>query len=95
MSEFYFDTEKELRSIFSENCGLSCEQYEEISEQFIFLVCDYQEEEPQEAIDGREAYLIDVADFLYNTKAITLKEHYDLLGMIGDIRQKAGEEAEA
>ena len=82
---YYYDTCGKMREIFSEHCNLSMEQYEEISAQFIFLLSDIQDMEPQEEIEKRMGYLRTVFEFLYNTKELTLKEDYELNKMLDDI----------
>ena len=83
--EFFIDTEEKLREIFAEHCDLSPEQYLELKEQFIYLICDYQEAEPLEEIVGRVNYLRAVSELLYNTKELTLKEKYELDDLIETI----------
>ena len=87
--ELHYDTCGKLREIFAEHCNLSVEQYEEISAQFIFLVADIQEGEPQEEMQKRMAYMRAVFEFLYNTKELTLEEHYELTEMLEDVWDKA------
>lgn len=89
MSIFYYDTDKALVEIFKDHCNLSGEQYEEIRAQFIYLVADFQDSEPQWAIDNRVIYLQSVTDFLYNTKELTLEEHYELLELLQKVQDKA------
>ena len=78
MEKFYYPTAGKLREIFAEHCNLSMEQYEEISEQLIDLVADYQENKPEAEIEKRENVLKTIFDFLFNTKELTLKEYLDL-----------------
>ena len=86
---FDYNTCGKLREIFAEHCDLSMEQYEEISGQFIFLVSDIMDCEPQADIEKRMDYMRAVFEFLYNTKELTLKEHYELIQMLDDIWDKA------
>ena len=86
MKEFYIDTTKKLKEIFKDHCNLSTEQFEELREELVFLVTDYQEEEPKEEVEKRINYLTVVIDFLYNTGAITLCENYDLHGLVDEIK---------
>lgn len=88
---FYFDTDKRLLEIFSEHCALSPEQYEELSAQLIYLVADIQDNEPKEEIEKRINYLRAIIEFLYNTKELTMQEHYELGEMIEQIMEKAAE----
>ena len=85
---FHYDTTEKLREIFAYHCSLSMEQYEEISGQFIYLVTDFQEKEPQWAIENRIGYLQNVVDFLFNTKELTVKQHTDMQDLISDIWEK-------
>ena len=89
MKKFNFDTDAKLREILEKNEEMGAAQYEELSAQFIYLICDYQEEEPQWAIDNRTSYIFSIIEFLYNTKVLTLKEHMEL----GELLEKVMEEA--
>lgn len=86
---FDYNTCGKLREIFTEHCNLSMEQYEEISGQFIFLVSDIQDCEPQAEIEKRMDYMRAVFEFLYNTKELTMKEHYELNQLLDDVWDKA------
>ena len=90
MKAFFIDTNKELKKIFREHCNLSCEQFEELDQEFLYLVTDYQEEEPAEEIKKRTDYLAAVIDFLYNTKELNLEEHTALVNLLSKIEQEAG-----
>ena len=90
MNVFYYDTDAALVEIFKDHCNLSGEQYEEIRAQFIYLVADFQDSEPQEEIEKRIQYMTAVFEFLYNTKELTLKEHYEL----GELLEKMQDEAQ-
>ena len=92
MKDFYYDSCGKLREIFSEHCNLSMEQYEWISGEFIFLISDIQDGEPQAEIEKRLDKLDMVFDFLMETKELTLKEHYDLTNMATEIWEKAMKE---
>ena len=92
MKRFYIDTDEKLKEIFTEHCNLSGEQYGEIRAELIYLVADYQEEEPKEEIEKRVNYLKAVSDFLYNTSELTLKEHNALIDLLGEI-QTEGDKA--
>lgn len=92
---FHYDTCGKLREIFADQCNLSMEQYEEISGQLIYLVADFQEREPQWAIENRIGYLQNVVDFLFNTKELTVKQHTDMQDLISDIWEKAVQTAAA
>lgn len=83
--EFHYNTSGKLREIFTEHCDLSVEQYEEISGQFIYLVSDIQEGEPQAEIEKRMDYMRAVFEFLYNTKTTTLNEQYQLNQLLDDV----------
>ena len=83
--DFHYNTSGKLREIFAEHCNLSAEQYGEISDQFRNLVTDIQEEEPQVLIDKRIDYLRAVLEFLYNTKELTLDEHYRVGELLDDV----------
>lgn len=87
--EFHYNTSGKLVEILTPHCNLTIEQYEEISGQFLYLVQDIQDGEPQEEIENRLAYLKAVFEFLYNTKELTLKEQYELNQMMDDILDKA------
>lgn len=91
--EFHYNTCGKLLEIFSEHCNLSMEQYEEISGQFLYLVTDIQEGEPQEEIEKRMAYMRAVFEFLYNTKELTLKEQYELNQLLEDVWDTARQAA--
>ena len=91
--EFHYNTCGKLREIFSEHCNLSMEQYEEISGQFLYLVTDIQEGEPQEEIEKRMDYMRAVFEFLYNTKELTLKEQYELNQLLEDVWDTARQAA--
>lgn len=86
---FYVDTDKKLKEIFAEHCDLSQEQYEELRAQFIYLLSDYQEGEPQEEIERRISYMIAAFEFLYNTKELTLAEHCALNELIETVTAEA------
>lgn len=94
---YYYNTCGKMREIFSKHCNLSMEQYEEISAQFIYLISDIQDMEPQEEIEKRMGYMRAVFEFLYNTKELTLQEDYELNQMLDEIwegaRKKVAEEA--
>ena len=85
MNNYYVDTCGKLRNIFMEHCNLSMEQYEEISGQFLYLVTDIQEGEPQAEIEKRMEYMRAVFEFLYNTKELTLKENFELNQLLDDV----------
>lgn len=85
MAGFKYDTTGKLREIFSGHCNLSIEQYEWISGEFGSLVEDIRDAAPQAEIEGRMGKLATVFDFLMETECLTLKEHYDLNELIGDI----------
>ena len=89
---FYYDTCTKLREIFMLHCNLSMEQYEEISEKLVFLVTDYDMDEPAEEIEKRVRYLTSVFEFLTNTGELTLNEYTDLMDMLSDIISKAEKE---
>ena len=89
MKKFYFDTDTKLREILAENEELGAAQYEELTEQFIYLICDYQEDEPQEEIERRTGYIRAIIEFLYNTKELTLKEHMELGELLEQIMEEA------
>lgn len=91
MAIFYYDTCGKLLEIFSEHCNLSMEQYEEISAQFIYLVSEYQDNEPEEEIRKRIGYMTAVFEFLYNTKELTEKELYELNEMLEEMEKQAEE----
>ena len=95
MRNFYVDTDEKLIRIFTDHCALSPEQYEELRAQFIYLICDYQEEEPTEEIAIRIRYLQNVIAFLYNTKALTLKENYELVELLEEIMLEAEKEGQS
>ena len=90
MRAFYIDTNERLREIFRDHCNLSGEQFEEINGRFIYLVCDIQEEEPQEVIEDKVSELHVIFEFLYNTKELTIGEYNDLCNLANEI-QNAGE----
>ena len=90
MAEFYFDTDKKLVEIFTEHCNLSGEQYEWISGEFIYLVADIQEDEPETAIDERIEKMNIVFEFLLETKELTLEEYNDLCNLASDVRKGGG-----
>ena len=92
MKAFFINTDDKLKEIFKDHCDLSQEQYIEIRTELLFLVCDYQEEEPKEEIEKSIICLKAVADFLYNTKALTLKEHNDLHGLVDEIKTEGEKE---
>ena len=85
---FDYNTCEKLREIFAEHCNLSMEQYEEISGQFIFLVSDIMDCEPQAEIERRMDYMRAVFEFLYNTKELTMKEYTDLQELLKDVWDK-------
>ena len=85
---FDYNTCVKLREIFAEHCNLSMEQYEEISGQFIFLVSDIIDCEPQADIERRMDYMRAVFEFLYNTKELTIKEYTDLQELLEDVWDK-------
>lgn len=87
--EFHYNTSGKLQEIFAEHCNLSLEQYEEISGQFIYLISDIQEGEPQAEIEKRMDYMRAVFEFLYNTKTTTLNEQYQLNQLLEDVWDKA------
>ena len=89
MKSFYVDTDKKLKKIFAETEELGAAQYEEIQKQFIELICDYQEDEPGWAIDNRTSYIFSINEFLYNTKTITTKEHYELGELLNYVMDEA------
>jgi len=86
MAAFYFDTDRKLVEIFTEHCNLSCEQYEWIRGEFIFLVADIQDEEPGREIDERIRKMKAVFDFLLETKELALAEHAALNELASDVR---------
>ena len=86
---FYVDTDQKLKEIFHDYCNLSPEQYEELRAEMIYLVSDYQEGEPQAEIEKRIAYLKSAFEFLYNTKELSVKQHYELGELIEKIRTEA------
>ena len=86
MAAFYYDTDKKLVEIFTEHCNLSGEQYEWIRGEFIYLVADIQEDEPETAIDERIEKMNIVFEFLLETKELTLEEYNDLCNLASDIR---------
>jgi len=86
---FHYDTGRKLREIFTEHCNLSMEEYEEISGQFLYLVCDIQDGEPQAEIEKRMDYMRAVFEFLYNTKQTTMEEQYELSELLDDVWDKA------
>lgn len=90
MAEFYFDTDKKLVEIFTEHCNLSGEQYEWISGEFIYLVADIQDDEPETAIDERIEKMNIVFEFLLETKELTLEEYNDLCNLASDVRKGGG-----
>ena len=92
---FYVDTDAELIRIFSEHCNLSCEQYEEIRAQFIYLIADYQDDEPAEEIEKRIQYLTAIFEFLFNTKELSMKEHYEMGLLLEQIQNEAEKVKEA
>ena len=83
--KYHYNTSGKLREIFSEHCNLSLEQYEEVSSQFSYLVTDISTGEPQADIEKRMDYMRAVFEFLYNTKELTLKEHYELNQLLEDV----------
>lgn len=91
--EFHYNTCGKMREIFAEHCNLSLEQYEEISGQFLYLVTDIQEGEPQAEIEKRMDYMRAVFEFLYNTKELTLKEQYELNQLLEDVWDTARQAA--
>ena len=91
MKSFYCDTNKKLREIFKNHCNLSVEQFEELDQEFLYLVTDYQEEEPKEEIKKRTDYLAAVIDFLFNTKELNLEEHTALINLLEEIQEEGGE----
>ena len=92
MKAFYYNTNKKLREIFKEHCNLSVEQFEELDQEFIYLVTDYQEEEPKEVIKKRTDYLPPVIDILFNTKELNLEEHTALINLLEEIGKEGGQE---
>lgn len=86
MAAFYYDTDKKLVEIFTEHCNLSGEQYEWIRREFIYLVTDIQEDEPETAIDERIEKMNIVFEFLLETKELTLEEYNDLCNLASDVR---------
>ena len=86
---FYVDTDTKLVQIFSEHCNLSQEQYEEIRGQFIFLIADYQDDEPREEIEKRVQYMTAIFEFLFNTKELSMSEHYELCLLLEQIQDEA------
>ena len=92
MKAFYYNTNKKLREIFKEHCNLSVEQFEELDQEFLYLVTDYQEEEPKEEIKKRTDYLAAVIDFLFNTKELNLEEHTALINLLEEIGKEGGQE---
>ena len=91
MKAFYYNTNKKLREIFKEHCNLSVEQFEELDQEFLYLVTDYQEEEPKEEIKKRTDYLATVIDFLFNTKELNLEEHTALINLLEEIGEEGGQ----
>ena len=91
MKAFYYNTNKKLREIFKEHCNLSVEQFEELNQEFLYLVTDYQEEEPKEEIKKRTDYLATVIDFLFNTKELNLEEHTALINLLEEIGEEGGQ----
>lgn len=87
--EFHYNTTGKLAEIFAENCNLSMEEYEEISGQFLYLVTDIQEGEPQEEIEKRMEYMRAVFEFLYNTKQTWLEQQYRLNQLLEDVWETA------
>lgn len=90
MAVFYYDTDKKLVEIFTEHCNLSGEQYEWIRGEFIYLVADIQEDEPETAIDERIEKMNIVFEFLLETKELTLEEYNDLCNLASDVRKGGG-----
>lgn len=90
MAAFYYDTDKKLVEIFTEHCNLSGEQYEWIRGEFIYLVADIQEDEPETAIDERIEKMNIVFEFLLETKELTLEEYNDLCNLASDVRKGGG-----
>ena len=88
MKAFFFNTDEKLKEIFKDHCDLNQEQYIEIRAELIYLVGDYQEEEPKEEIEKRINYLKDVFMFLYNTKELTRKELTDLNDLVFKIKEE-------
>lgn len=89
MAAFYYDTTSKLVEIFTEHCNLSGEQYEVISGEFIYLVCDIQDDEPQEEIEKRIAKMRIIFDFLLETKELWLEEHGKLNELLDEIQDSA------
>lgn len=93
MAAFYYDTTSKLVEIFTEHCNLSGEQYEVISGEFIYLVCDIQDDEPQEEIEKRIAKMRIIFDFLLDSKELWLEEHGKLNELLDDIWDSAKKQA--
>lgn len=89
MKTYYIDTDARLMDIFRDHCNLSCEQYEIIRAEFIFLLCDIQEEEPTEEIAKRCDKLHVIFDFLYETKELDLKEYTEICDLVEEMRGAA------
>ena len=89
MAAFYYDTTSKLAEIFKEHCNLSGEQYEVISGEYIYLVCDIQDDEPQEEIYKRVTKMRSIFDFLLETKELWLEEHEKLIELLDDILNSA------
>ena len=92
MKAFFIDTDEKLKGIFTDLCSLKEEQYNEIKSELIYLISDYQEEEPEEEIKKRINYLKDVFMFLYNTKELTRKELTDLNDLVFKIKEEGEKE---
>lgn len=77
-----------LVKIFRDHCCLSCEEYEELRERLINLEALIADGEKEEALKEAAGMAV-IADWLYNVKELTLKEHYELGELIEDLQEKA------
>ena len=97
MRTYYKDTDRKLVEIFKGHCNLSQEQYEEIRAQLIYMVADIQESEP---VEERVQYLMDVFEFLLNTKELWIEEYDALCNLVREMENaevllRTAEEAKA
>jgi hypothetical protein len=60
-----------------------------ISGEFIYLICDIQDDEPQEEIEKRIAKMRIIFDFLLESKELWLEEYGKLNEMLDDIWDSA------
>lgn len=94
MATFFYDTDEKLREIFKDHCSLSAEQYTEIEDRFMYLICDIQEDEQQEVIEDTVSEMHVIFDFLYNTKSLTIGEYNGLCNMADEIQEESEKLAE-